>query len=136
MSEIAIHPAPGYMQEYLLKLTKVIGFREPVQMALIAAGDMPKRVGVTDDPHGFLRVEAGRVPLIVLADNVPESRWRSLVAHELLHLIRWTIDAWVLRRLPDAEHPDYMRLVEETMQPLTILLMVGGAIDAEWVEGE
>lgn len=134
MSEIVIHPAPAAMYDYLDKLIKVVGYKEPVNIAIIAAADMPARMGVTDDPHGFLRLSPGKVPLIVLADNIPETHWQSIVAHEFLHLLRWTIDGWVLRRLPDAEHEIYMRLVEDAMKPLMILLLVGGMMNAEWVE--
>lgn len=136
MSEIVIKPAPTEMYDYLDKLVKVVGYQEAVEIAIIAASDMPARMGVTDSPHGFLRIEPGKPPLIVLADNIPSTRWQSLVAHEFLHLLRWTIDEWVLRRLPDTERDAYMRLVENTMKPLSILLMVGGMMNAEWVEDE
>lgn len=135
MSEIAIHPASEEVRAYLEKLAKVVGYKEPVQIATIAAADMPARMGVTDDPHGFLHLVPGKVPLIVLRDDIPDTRWQSVVAHEFLHLLRWTIDEWVLHRLPLHERDTYMRLVEDTMKPLHILLLVGGIMNAEWVEG-
>lgn len=135
--EIAIHPAPAAMEEYLVKLCKVCGYAEPVQIAQIAGAEMPARVGVTDNPHGFLHLVPGKVPLIVVRDDVPDTRWQNLVAHELLHLIRWTADQWVLTRLASkTEQEIYMHLVEKTMKPLSILLMVGGMVNAEWVEGD
>lgn len=136
MTEIAIRQAPAEMRSYLDKLVKVTGYRGPVEIAVIAAADMPARVGVTDRPDGFLHIWPGHPPLIVLRDDVEPTRWQSIVAHEFLHALRWSIDEFVLSRLPDNEHADYMRLVEETMKPLTILLMVGGMINAEWVEEE
>ena len=132
---LKIHQAPDEMCTYLGKLVKVVGYDEPVHIGVIANADMPERVGVTDNPDGFLHIRPGQVPLIVLRDNIPATRWESVVAHEFLHLMRWTIDWWVLQRLPEAEHDTYMRLVENTMKPLTILLLVGGMINAEWVEG-
>lgn len=136
MTEIPIHPAPAYMHTYLDKLIKVTGHKKPVGIAVIAASDMPARAGVTDSPDGFLHIRPDHPPLIVLRDDVAPTLWQSIVAHEFLHALRWSIDKWVLERLPDDEHEPYMRLVEETMQPLTILLMVGGIINAEWVEEE
>lgn len=131
-TRIAIRQAPDEMRAYLDKLVKVCGYREPVQLAWIAHADMPPRVGVTDAPDGFLHLAPGKVPLIVLRDNLEATRWQSVVAHELLHLLRWTIDEFVLRRLGIAEQDFYMRLVEDTMKPLHILLMVGGIMNAEW----
>ena len=137
MTEIVIRQAPQAIRDYLAKLVKVVGYTEPVEVAVIANADMPKRMGVTDNPHGFLRLEPGRVPLIVMSDAyVDDERWRSLIAHEFLHLLRWTTDEWVLRRLPGHEHEIYMRLVENTMKPLSILLMVGGMMNVEWVNEE
>lgn len=134
---IGIRQAPDEIRAYLAKLVKVIGYQEPVEVATIAHADMPKRVGVTDDPHGFLHLVPGRVPLIVVSDAyLDDERWQSLIAHELLHVLRWSIDEWVLRRLPDAEHDIYMRLVEDMMKPLSILLIVGGMMNAEWVNEE
>ena len=135
--EIVIRQAPAAIRVYLMKLAKVCGYREPVEVALIAAADMPSRVGVTDNPHGFLHIVPGKVPLIVISDAyVDDPRWQSLIAHEFLHLLRWTTDWWVLTRLPENEHDHYLRLVENMMKPLSILLMVGGMINAEWVEEE
>lgn len=137
MSEITIRPAPAALSAYLAKLLKVCGYTEPVEVVVIAASDMPARVGVTDDPHGFLHIEPGKVPLIVVSDAyVDDPRWKSLVAHEFLHLLRWTADWWVLQRLPSDEHEFYMRLVENIMKPLAILLMVGEMFGAEWVDEE
>lgn len=136
VNEITIHSAPDEMRAYLDKLVKVVGYTEPVEIAVIAASDMPARMGVTDDPHGFLHLAPGKVPLIVLRDDIAETRWQSVVAHEFLHLLRWTIDEFVLRRLGIAEQDFYMRLVEDTMKPLHILLLVGGIMNAEWVNEE
>lgn len=134
---VAVRAAPPDVQAYLEKLTKVCGWKEPVQIGVIATEEMPRSVGVTDNPHGFLRLRPGEVPLIVVrADMLEEERWQSVVAHEFLHLLRWSIDEFVLRRLPDHEHEIYMRMVEDTMKPLMILLLVGGMMNAEWVEGE
>ncbi len=134
---VALHPAPPKVQAYLEKLTKVCGYTEPVQIGVIADADMPPRIGVTDNPDGFLRLRPGQVPMIVLSDAMlTGERWQSVVAHELLHLLRWPLDEFVLTRLPDSDHADYMSWVELTMKPLTILLLVGGAINAVWVEGE
>ena len=135
--EIVIRQAPEEIRAYLAKLVKVCGYQEPVEVAVIADADMPERVGVTDNPHGFLHLVPGKVPLIVVSDAyVDGPRWQSLIAHEFLHLLRWTTDCWVLTRLPKIEHDQYMRLVENTMKPLAILLMVGGIINAEWVNEE
>lgn len=135
-AEIAIHPAPLAMHAYLDKLKKLCDYHERVEIALIAAADMPTRVGVTDNPDGFLRVSPGKVPLIILRDNIPETRWQSVVAHEFLHVLRWSIDGWVLRRLPARKHEEYMRLVENTMEPFTLLLMVGGELNVVWTNEE
>lgn len=135
--EIVIRQAPQVICDYLAKLVKVCGYAEPVEVAVIAHADMPKRMGVTDDPHGFLHLVPGKVPLIVVSDAyLDDGRWQSLIAHEFLHVLRWTTDEWVLRRLPEAEHDTYMRLVENTMKPLAILLMVGGIMNVEWVNEE
>lgn len=135
-TELAIHPAPVEMQAYLTKLTKVCGYTDPVQIALIAGDDMPARVGVTDDPHGFLHLQPDKVPLIVLRDDIPANLWQSVVAHEFLHLLRWDADALALERLTQAEGKVYMQLVERTMKPLTIILIAAGVMNVEWVEGE
>lgn len=137
MREVPIREAPEPMRAYLAKLTKSVGYCEPINVAVIAAADMPPRMGVTDNAHGFLRLSPGDVPLIVISDAVLETdRWQFIVAHEFLHLFRWSIDGWVLGRLPDHEHEPYMRHVEDTMKPLTILLMVAGMVNAEWVDKE
>lgn len=132
--EIAIHPAPEEWSAYLTKLAKVVGYMEPVEIAVIAHSDMPTTVGVTDNPDGFLRISPGKVPLIVLRDNIGPTRWQFIVAHEFLHLLRWSVDRWVFEHLPEDEHEHYLRLVENTMKPLTILLLVGGIMNTEWVE--
>lgn len=134
--EINVSQAPEEMRAYLAKLIKVCGYQEPVEIGIIAASDMPARVGVTDHPDGFLHIVPGKVPLIILRDNIAATRWQSVVAHEFLHVLRWTMDSFVLHRLPKDEHHTYMRLVENTMKPLSILLIVGALINAEWIEGE
>jgi hypothetical protein len=133
---VPLHDARGEMRAYLDKLIRVVGHTEPVEIAVIAAADMPARAGITDNPDGFLHIVPGKAPLIVLRDNLEATRWQSVVAHELLHVLRWKMDSWVLDRLSEDRQDTYMRLVEDTMKPLHILLMVGGAINAEWVDEE
>lgn len=134
---IAVREAPQEIRNYLAKLCKVCGRQEPVHIGIISAAEMPERVGVTDNPDGWLRLVPGKAPLIVITDAMLEgNRWQFIVAHEFFHLMRWTIDEFVLRRLPPHEHEIYMRLVEDLMKPLTIITMAMAVVGVEWVEGD
>lgn len=134
---VSVGDAPVEVHAYLERLIKACNWKGTILVGTIPADVFPTQVGVTKNPNGFLRVRQDGPPIIILPDNILEDdRWRSVVAHELLHAIRWDIDQFVLERLPEAEHELYMHRVEEVMKPLTILLMVGGHIQAEWVETE
>lgn len=136
-TELVVRQAPDEIRQYLDKLTKVTGWKEPIEIGVIDGDKMPPRVGVTDNPHGFLHIARGRPPLIVIRDNAyPHGNWQNLVAHEFLHVLHWPVDEWVTDRLSDGEHVEYMRRVEKLMRPLSILLMVGGIMNVEWVDEE
>lgn len=136
MVEIKIRPASVEQNEYLAKLARVCGYKGEIAIMTIASDDMPSRMGVTDDPHGFLHIEPGKPMTIVLAEDTPENRWQSLIAHEFLHALRWDLDEFVFEHIREKEWETYMMLVESAMKPLSILLMVGGMVNAEWVEEE
>lgn len=135
-TKIDIRPATPAMHAYLEKLAKVCGYENTVFIALTDAANMPEVVGVTENPDGFLRIAKGKVPMIVMRDDLTDGNWQSLIAHEFLHVLRWNVDEWVFGQLSEDKHEIYMRMVEEMMKPFTILMMVGGMMNIVWIEGD
>lgn len=126
---------PGWMANCLERLCKATGYRGAVGIAVLE-GAWPERVGVTDQPHGFVwKHQDSSLKLIILPKWAEESdKWKSLICHEFVHVLMASIDEYVRSLLSDEQVEEYMRRVEAAMKPLSLIAMITQVVNVEWVE--
>lgn len=132
-----IAPQP-WMAKCLERLCLATGYKATAGIAMLE-GEWPTRVGVTDQPDGFVwKPHDPSLPfVIVLPPWAEESdKWKTLICHEFVHLLMAPIDEYVFSLLSDEQREEYMVRVEAAMKPLMLLAMITQVVNVEWVEGD
>lgn len=138
LSNVEFIPPQPWMLTCIKRLCIATGYNGNAGIAMLE-GEWPTRVGVTDQPHGFVwKSHDPTVPnVIVLPQWAEESdKWKTLICHEFVHLLMAPIDEYVFSLLSDEQREEYMVRVEAAMKPLMLLAMITQVVNVEWVEGD